>query len=55
MKRLGGRPHWGKRHSLTSLEARALYPLFDRFGEVRRELDPHGTFANPYLRDLFEL
>jgi FAD-linked oxidoreductase len=55
MKRLGGRPHWGKRHSLTSTEARAMYPLFDRFGEVRRELDPHGTFANPYLRDLFEL
>ena len=55
MKQLDGRPHWGKRHSLTTAEARAMYPMFDRFSEVRRQLDPNGIFANQYLRDLFGL
>jgi L-gulonolactone oxidase len=53
MKGLTGRPHWGKRHSLTPAEARGMYPQFDRFSEIRRELDPAGTFANRYIRDLF--
>jgi L-gulonolactone oxidase len=54
MKHLDGRPHWGKWHRLTTAEARGMYPLFDRFKAVRRELDPAGVFANPYLRALFE-
>lgn len=53
MKHLQGRPHWGKRHSLTTAEAQAMYPLFDRFNSIRRELDPAGLFANAYLRALF--
>lgn len=53
MKGLDGRPHWGKRHSLTTAEAQQAYPLFNRFNEIRKELDPAGTFANSYLRGLF--
>jgi len=53
MKGLDGRPHWGKRHSLTTAEAQQVYPMFDRFNEIRKELDPAGTFANSYLRGLF--
>jgi len=44
-----GRPHWGKRHSLTAAELAGLYPRFADFGAVRARLDPEGAFANPYL------
>jgi FAD-linked oxidoreductase len=53
MKSLGGRPHWGKHITLTGAEARGLYPLYDRFNEIRRQLDPNGTFANRFIHALF--
>ena len=49
----GGRPHWGKVHSLTHLELTKLYPRFKDFMELRRELDPQGRMLNPHLRALF--
>jgi FAD/FMN-containing dehydrogenase len=49
-----GRPHWGKMHSHTARELRDLYPLWDDFLAVRAQLDPHGRFANDYLRRLLE-
>ena len=45
----GGRPHWGKLHSLTASRLRARYPLFDQFLAVRDQADPAGTFRNHYL------
>ena len=50
-----GRPHWGKLHRRTGAELAALYPQWQRFRSLRAELDPAGTFANPYLRELFAL
>ncbi|TYL38793.1 oxidoreductase [Natronococcus pandeyae] len=47
-----GRPHWGKKHTLRAPELRELYPEWDRFQEIRRELDPDGTFMTDYLEDL---
>jgi len=47
-----GRPHWGKWHSHTAHELRALYPRWDHFLSVRARLDPHGRFLNGYLRRL---
>lgn len=44
----GGRPHWGKMHSLGAEELAALYPRFEDFLAVRRDADPEGLFANPY-------
>lgn len=49
----GGRPHWGKVHSLTHKELTGLYPHFRDFMEIRRELDPQGRMLNPHLRALF--
>ncbi|WP_127793972.1 D-arabinono-1,4-lactone oxidase [Agromyces sp. LHK192] len=46
----GGRPHWGKMHTLGADELRARYPRFDDFLVVRDELDPDRRFANPYLQ-----
>jgi len=45
----GGRPHWGKLHSLGAEDLRARYPRFDDFLAVRREVDPEGLFRNAYL------
>ena len=49
----GGRPHWGKWHSLGHSELRALYPKFDDFTRLRQELDPAGRLLNPHLAKLF--
>ncbi len=49
----GGRPHWGKLHSLKADELRALYPEWDRFCAIRNELDPIGVMLSPYLAELF--
>jgi L-gulono-1,4-lactone dehydrogenase len=46
---VGGRPHWGKMHSLEAARLRELYPKFDDFCRVRDEVDPEGRFVNPYL------
>ena len=48
----GGRPHWGKRHSLRRSSSAARYPRFEEFQAVRAELDPGGTFANHYLEQV---
>ncbi|KCZ92466.1 D-arabinono-1,4-lactone oxidase [Hyphomonas johnsonii] len=49
----GGRPHWGKHHSLGKEELSALYPRFGDFMALRREMDPSGKFLNPHLAKLF--
>jgi FAD/FMN-containing dehydrogenase len=49
-----GRPHWGKKHSLGAEDLRPLYPKWDAFQRVRRELDPQGTFLPPPMRRLLE-
>ncbi|HEU4656631.1 MAG TPA: D-arabinono-1,4-lactone oxidase [Capillimicrobium sp.] len=50
MTGLGGRPHWGKRHTQTAETLRARYPGWDAFGAVRDRLDPQRRFANAYVR-----
>ncbi len=49
----GGRPHWGKIHSLTHRELSELYPRYRDFMEVREELDPEGRMLNEHLKTLF--
>lgn len=53
LRRHGGRPHWGKLHSLKADDLRELYPDFDRFAAVRSELDPTGRFLNPHTAALW--
>lgn len=47
-----GRPHWGKKHTRTAEHLAAMYPQWERFNEMRRNLDPCGVFLNDYLRSL---
>ncbi|MCC2029477.1 FAD-binding protein [Microbacterium sp. YMB-B2] len=45
----GGRPHWGKLHTLVARRLRERYPRFDEFTALRDRLDPERRFANRYL------
>ena len=49
----GGRPHWGKLHSLTERQLRLLYPKWEQFSKLRRALDPHNRMVNAHLASLF--
>jgi len=53
LREAGGRPHWGKLHSLGAAELQALYPMFRQAGELRRTLDPAGRMMNPFLERIF--
>lgn len=45
----GGRPHWGKLHTLDSEILRQRYPRFGEFVAIRDSVDPSGVFSNPHL------
>ena len=45
----GGRPHWGKIHTLDSEQLAPLYPNWDQVVALRDELDPERVFTNAYL------
>jgi L-gulono-1,4-lactone dehydrogenase len=52
MREHGGRPHWGKLHSLGRTDLAADYPRFEDFLAMRDRLDPDRVFANHHLRRL---
>jgi len=52
-RKYGGRPHWGKIHSLRAPALRELYPKWNAFTALRARLDPEGRFSTPYLDALF--
>ena len=49
---LGGRPHWGQVNTLTGSHdlVRSMYPRYDDWLQVRRELDPDGVFDSPFTK-----
>jgi FAD-linked oxidoreductase len=53
LQRHGGRPHWGKLHTLTATGLAARYPRWQDFQRVRRALDPRGKMLSPALRQWF--
>lgn len=52
-RRHGGRPHWGKLHSLGARDFASLYPHWNDAAALRRELDPEGRFLNRHLKKVF--
>ncbi|MER6063963.1 FAD-binding protein [Streptomyces sp. NPDC001792] len=46
------RPHWGKVFETPSAVLRGRYARFADFRALVRHLDPSGTFANDFVRDL---
>lgn len=53
LRDFGGRPHWGKLHSLGHAALVPLYPRLGDFLAVREQLDPEGRLLNGHLRSLF--
>ena len=53
LRRYGGRPHWGKMHSLKAVDLKKLYPRWDEAMAVRRDIDPQNRFVSPYVAGLF--
>jgi FAD-linked oxidoreductase len=51
-KSFDGRPHWGKWHNLKKADLLKVYPHFQAFCDLRRELDPQGRFLNTHLREI---
>lgn len=49
----GGRPHWGKIHSMNAAQLNNIYPELTAFNKIRAELDPQGRFLNAHTRDIF--
>ncbi len=52
LRGMGGRPHWGKLHSLSARDLEPLYPEWGLFQAVRKRLDPTGKLMTPYLREV---
>jgi FAD/FMN-containing dehydrogenase len=49
------RPHWGKHFLLRRSEVEAMYPdSYDKFRNIRKELDPKGVFTNTLIHQLFD-
>jgi len=55
LQKHGGRPHWGKLHTLKADRFSNLYPHWNEFLDVRQSLDPTGTFLNDHLKEVFGL
>jgi FAD-linked oxidoreductase len=49
----GGRPHWGKLHTMTREEVDRLYPKAAAFRSLRSRFDPDDRFLPPALRPYF--
>jgi len=50
-----GRPHWAKRHTLTTADVHKLYPDAAKFCAVRDGIDPGAKFANAHLSQVFDI
>jgi FAD/FMN-containing dehydrogenase len=53
LDRYDARPHWGKHHFMSPQRLERIYPRYDAFKTLRREIDPDGVFLNDHLRSLF--
>jgi L-gulonolactone oxidase len=47
---LGVRPHWGQINALTPARVRELYPRWEEWLAVERELNATGVFDSPFTR-----
>lgn len=53
-ERYQGRPHPGKNNFFTASDMSKVYPRFQDFVNLRKQVDPHGLFSNQYLQTLLE-
>ncbi|KGM08963.1 D-arabinono-1,4-lactone oxidase [Cellulomonas bogoriensis] len=49
LQEYGGRPHWGKKHTMTAADLAPRLPRWDDFQTARQALDPEGVLLNEHL------
>lgn len=49
----GGRPHWGKLHTMTADGLAVRYPKWEAVLALRDKYDPNRAFTNTYLAQVF--
>lgn len=49
----GGKPHWAKRFEAKDEALKELYPKWEDFKNLRKEMDPTNKFLNKYLSEIF--
>lgn len=52
---LDGRPHWGKRFTMSAKHLAERYPQWERFVQTRARFDPTGTFVSPFVKAVLGL
>lgn len=52
LRKYDGRPHWGTLHTMGPDDLAEVYPKYDDFRTIRREVDPEGRFLTPYMKQL---
>ena len=55
LDRFEARPHWGSPHGKSEAALAALYPRWNEFLALRKQVDPRGVFLNSYLAGLFDV
>lgn len=53
LRPFSARPHWGKLHFLDRDRVQEIYPDFQRFQSIRKEMDPSNLYLNAHLEELF--
>jgi L-gulonolactone oxidase len=53
MSEYSGRPHWAKKFNLNANKLKIIYPHWEDFHRVRKQLDPNGLFGNSYTDRVF--
>jgi FAD/FMN-containing dehydrogenase len=48
MYAFGGRPHWGLLNFVGGVLIQSMYPKYETWLSVRRQLDPNGMFDGPF-------
>jgi len=49
LKPFAPRPHWAKIFTMAAADVHRAYPKLPAFRALRRRLDPHGKFGNPFI------
>ncbi|MDF1779659.1 MAG: D-arabinono-1,4-lactone oxidase [Alcanivoracaceae bacterium] len=52
LQKAGGRPHWGKIHTMNAEQLSGIYPGFEKFQAIRQQLDPQKRFMNTHLQKI---
>ncbi|OJJ23822.1 FAD-binding oxidoreductase [marine bacterium AO1-C] len=52
-RKYNGRPHYGKMNTLKQTDFAELYPNWQKFMDIRQQMDPDKMFLNEYLQELF--